>query len=74
MCCEMKIEANVVFAKLDCSLSSDLCKAKGVTNIPSFLFYPGDGVEFDGKQIETNRGEGIVLYLNEILGRHVEVE
>ena len=70
---EMKIEASVVFAKLDCSSSSDLCKAKGVANIPSFLFYPGDGVEFDGKQIETNRGEGIVLYLNDILGRYQEL-
>ena len=42
--------------------------------IPSFLFYPGEGVEFDGKQIETNRGEGIVLYLNEILGRDDDME
>ena len=31
-------------------------------------FCPGPDVDFDGHQLETTRGEGIVRYLNEVLG------
>ena len=36
--------------------------------MPSFIFFPQKEISFDGKQLESKRGEGIVLYINNILG------
>lgn len=65
-----QIEAKVVFARLDCTGYAEFCTDKGVGEMPAFLFYPKKGVSFDGKQITSKRGEGIVMYLNEILGMY----
>ena len=67
-----QIEAKVVFARLNCN-GNDFCASKGVQSIPTFTLYPKKGLPFDGKQLETKRGEGIVPYLNEklSLGRSV---
>lgn len=54
---------------MDCSMNVNFCKSKELNEFPSIQFYPGKDVEFDGKQIETRRGEGIVRYLNEKLGK-----
>ena len=64
----LQIEAKVVFARLNCNGNSDFCTSKGVQTIPTFTLYPKRDLPFDGKQLETKRGEGIVLYLNEKLG------
>ena len=63
-----QIEAKVTFARLNCNGHSDFCTEKKVKTIPTFTFYPHKDLAFDGKQLETKRGEGIVLYLNEKLG------
>ncbi|KAM7459183.1 hypothetical protein BLSTO_00087 [Blastocystis sp. subtype 1] len=67
-----RIEAKVAFARLNCNGHSDFCTEKKVKTIPTFTFYPHKDLAFDGKQLETKRGEGIVLYLNEKLGTQVD--
>ena len=53
---------------MDCKQDATLCREKNIMTMPTFTFYPGPDVSFDGHQLETTRGEGIVLYLNEVLG------
>ena len=67
--CDEQIEAKAVFARLDCTTNANFCQSLNLKDMPSFQFYPGKDVNFDGKQIETQRGEGIVRYLNEKLGK-----
>ena len=53
---------------MNCMEDATLCREKNILSMPTFTFYPGNGVAFDGQQLETTRGEGIVRYLNGILG------
>ena len=54
---------------MDCKQDATLCQEKNIMKMPTFTFYPATDVSFDGHQLETTRGEGIVRYLNEVLGR-----
>ena len=53
---------------MDCKKDATFCQETNIMKMPTFTFYPGPDVDFDGHQLETTRGEGIVRYLNEVLG------
>ena len=60
----------MVFGRVNCLDHSDFCQEKSGKEMPHFIFTPAPDVEFDGKQLQTTRGEGIVRYLNRILRRN----
>ena len=57
----------MVFGRVNCLDHNDFCQQKGIKEMPDFIFTPAPDVEFNGKQLQTTRGEGIVRYLNRIL-------
>ena len=60
----------MVFGRVNCLDHSAFCQEKSGKEMPNFIFTPAAEVEFDGKQLQTTRGEGIVRYLNRILRRN----
>ena len=64
------MEPSVDFNRVDCSLMHDLCDELSITGVPALMFLPGEGVEYNNTYPEYPTVNGIVSYLNGLLGTH----
>ena len=62
---------SVLFARIDCSASRELCSYFGVQMIPEMRLLPKDKTMKNVKPLDVRAGEQIDSYLNHYLGRAV---
>ena len=68
------MEPSIDFARIDCSLTHELCEELKVVSTPSMIFLPAEGVEYNNTFPRLPTVDSIVLYLNEIVGTHRTVD
>ena len=57
-----------MFARVDCSVSQNVCEYMQVTMIPEIRLLNNTSTPFDGKILDFRRNEQIDNYLNRYLG------
>lgn len=70
----MQSVKSLVFARVDCYASRDICSFLKIQQVPEMHLLPNDHTTFDGRSVDIQSGENIDTYLNRYLGTYISLE